>query len=404
MRWFLLFILQFHCLLASTKASPLGNSPVEDSVIANLTQNLFPRVRVGGGSAQSPKTTAELFLLNDGPGSCNGQTTVIDNWLKEIYLLHDAVEQTYADLDGRTAALLWYSFFGVPPRGTDSDLYRAIGGHISRVSQFLAGGGLVKPAKTGEMPRLFCSGEAGEYQNWDQPAKDQNSEPIVSSEDPLEYLILADVFPIWSQSFTGVAFWFESFKGYFLDNKDEDDLCAMFPDDGKRRYAVTAKPFSEYLLPENSQYARFGQANRHILLCPTAFSASQGSHSYPSLAQAVSAGEYPVYGQNDPSKALDKFLTFSATLYHELYHLTDENNTNDGGPTLEEIRANTVNTGPGGTATRADNARRLQNAHNPQSYVYLAMAAYMVQNPPQGKEPILYLGPGFVRDSDPWAR
>lgn len=133
MRWFLLFILQFHCLV-STKASSLGNNLVKDNGIVNLTQNLFPRVRVGGGSAQSPKATAELFLLHDGPGSCNGQITVIDNWLKEIYLLHDAVEQTYADLNGRTAALLWYSFFGVKPHATDTDLYRAIGGSYFSLS------------------------------------------------------------------------------------------------------------------------------------------------------------------------------------------------------------------------------------------------------------------------------
>ncbi|KAI1131230.1 hypothetical protein F5Y10DRAFT_234098 [Nemania abortiva] len=391
MQWLLTFILQSYCLFVAVNASPLGHSLTEDINTSNFTRLLFPRVRVGGGSGSGgdPKTTTELFLLDDFPGNCNGQTGTIDGWLEEIYLLHDAVVKAYA-YDSVALAYLWYVFFGVPPGNSNRPLWIAIGEHISRVSKFLAGGGLTNPAKDGENPRLFCSADAGTYQEWGQPTKDKNGEPVIFEEDPLEYLLLGDTFPSESQTENGRAFWFESFNGYGFDHKGREVLCSDMPDNkGRVRYATTGKPFSLFPPKTYGLTVAFGAANRHILLCPRTFSPFAGTHSYPSLLQAVSADNYPVAGQEDPDKALDRLLPISATLYHELYHLTDNNNTPDKFYSLQDI---------------VDGAQDfpMQAAHNPETYAMFATAAYVLQNPPDGVEAALYLSSFPVKASDPF--
>lgn len=126
------------------------------------------------------------------------------------------------------------------------------------------------------------------------------------------------------------AFWFESFKGYDFDYKGHDTLCHPAPEDGRKRYAKTARPTSSWppIIIPNAEF-EFGKANRHILFCPPAFTPDKGSHSYPSLAEVIDEDNYPIAGLRDPSQAIDKLLPVSATLYHELYHLTDADNTPD---------------------------------------------------------------------------
>lgn len=197
--------------------------------------------------------------------------------------------------------------------------------HIARVSEFLDGSGLRDPVVAGENPRVFCSADAGELVEWTQPVKDANGNAVEVSSDPLEYLTLEDVFAIQASKSGSHAFWMKSFNGYDIDFRGEETLCPGANTDGTLRYAKTS--VVPQALDEGVDFT-LGQANRHILFCPASFS-PDGAHSYPSIAEAVSEDNYPTAGTKTADVALDHLLPVSATLYHELYHLTDDNNTPD---------------------------------------------------------------------------
>lgn len=208
--------------------------------------------------------------------------------------------------------------------------------HISRVTKFLAGAGLANPQVAGENPRLFCGPEAGEHQPWSESVvKDHNGQDVVTERDPetqqpTEYLKLGTAFLNTVQDPNANAFWFSAFNGYDIDFKGETSLCPENPKDGKRRFAKTARPASSWppIFSDGADFT-FGRANRHILFCPTSFSPPTGFHSYPSLTKAVEEDNYPTAGLKDPDESLDKMMPVSSTMYHELYHLTDNDNTKD---------------------------------------------------------------------------
>ena len=135
-----------------------------------------------------------------------------------------------------------------------------------------------------------------------------------------------------------------------------------------------------------------GESNRHIILCPSVFGNDRGGHEYPSLQQAVSPENYPAVvfdGKDaDPNTSIDKLLTISSTLYHELYHLTDNTDTRDLSYRLTEI----FEAVHGTKEKKPTPDQRVQNCHNPESYVYMAMSAYMYFNKPEGKDRALYQG------------
>lgn len=210
-----------------------------------------------------------------------------------------------------------------------------ISDHIDRVTQFLSGGGLKGPQKNGERPRLFCSGDAFEIQDGSRAVRDENGKDVVTDKDettgePTDYLTIDKAFS--SQRAQGNnVFWVEGFKGY--DISKTTSMCPALVN-GKGRYGRTARPVSSGLFDYVNQHGetvkyKLGMANRHMVLCPPAFDVSTGAHSVPSLAE-VTAGRYPdpqARGAEDRNTGLDKFLTKGSTLYHELYHLTDNDNT-----------------------------------------------------------------------------
>jgi hypothetical protein len=296
--------------------------------------------------------------------------------------------------------------------------------HISRVTQFLAGAGLVNPQVAGENPRLFCGPEAGEHQPWaESVVKDHNAQDVVTERDPetqqpTEYLKLGTAFMNTVRDPNANAFWFSAFNGYDLDFKGETTLCPENPKDGKRRFAKTARPASSWpvIFSDDADFT-FGRANRHILFCPLSFSPPSGSHSYPSLTKAVEEDNYPTAGLKDANEALDKMMPVSSTMYHELYHLTDDDNTKDQACTyLTLLRGfflssihfrltacwtvdslNDIIRNAKGPSTRE------ANSHNPETYTLFATAAYLYLNAPADEEPCLYISGFPKKASNPFA-
>ncbi|KAL3477022.1 hypothetical protein BJX99DRAFT_257927 [Aspergillus californicus] len=163
-------------------------------------------------------------------------------------------------------------------------------------------------------------------------------------------------------------------NGYVFDASGQVRLCAKV-----NRIAATSRADtnagSEAGSPAGFTYATF---NRHVYFCDTAFEAKPGvAHGYKTLAEVVSSDNYPTKGSNTGPSAL---TSLSATLYHELFHLTDSDGTDSDGPgtgyyKASEIMALSWNKGWG----------PLLNA--PEPYVIFSMGAYIMQNSPSAERP-----------------
>ena len=193
-------------------------------------------------------------------------------------------------------------------------------GHTARVQQFLTGGGLRDPQVENEKPRLFCGAEMGVHQPWNAVLKD-NTGTIVEDED-WGALPIRAAYPKFIDTNCN-AFWVEAFKGYDIDCGGEETLCpARDADTQKVRHAKTANRVEKFEVDEKAGDFTLGLGNRHILFCPPVFNPGN-SHAVESLRTATSAANYPKAGEKDIDFSLDRYLTISATMYHELYHLTD---------------------------------------------------------------------------------
>ncbi|KAJ5541918.1 hypothetical protein N7461_007921 [Penicillium sp. DV-2018c] len=402
MRWSLAGLLPWLSLIHLANGFPLATDLLFDIEEQNLTKTLFPRVRdPGGGSGTTPKTISELFLLHDGGGSCKSKVDTLDGFLKEARQFHEVVQKAYAEPSGFNL-LLWHAWFGVQPGpgfkepATDSSnqaLWKTIGDHISRVAQFLSGGGLVNPQVPNENPRLFCGSGAAELQSLDQRVRDHEGKDVVTRRDPetdepIDYLKLGTLLAEVASHPDTRVFWFDSFKGYDVEGGGNSELC---PETG--RVAAVSRPKTSWrTLDEDGATFTYGLANRHMLLCPRSFDAEAGK-SHPIESLAASMANYPKAGVKDTATFLDKLLPVGSTFYHELYHLTDNDDTSDLTYKMGEI-----------LEYAADEFIRTKNAHNPETYVMFAMAAYLFQKAPSDKLPALYNGPYARSPEDPFSR
>ncbi|KAL2810287.1 hypothetical protein BJX63DRAFT_434452 [Aspergillus granulosus] len=111
-------------------------------------------------------------------------------------------------------------------------------------------------------------------------------------------------------------------------------------------------------------------------------------HGYATLADVVSSNNYPTAGaQTDPSA----LTSLSATLYHELFHLTDSDGTDSDGSGLGCYLASDIMGLSWGSRLRA-----LLNA--PEPYVFFSMGAYILQNSPSTATPPVFFGPpGWIQ-------
>ncbi|KAF2634389.1 hypothetical protein P280DRAFT_361918, partial [Massarina eburnea CBS 473.64] len=388
-------LLSLTWFLNTSQACPCGKRDNHhNATIIDRNQTFWRRVRTGtGGGSSALPTISDLFTVGDGstPGGCSDRKTLIDGWIEDALLLHDAVETAYDSFkSNRCLMLLWVQFFGIKFNNvagtvdTDDDvteiLWQSIGKRISSVSQFLAGAGLVGSVAPGN-PWMFCSEAAGEYTPFDQPIKDEDGSNIAKTVDQNgnpDLLTLREVFPVQASDPRIEAFYIEAFKGYDMDTNGYDTLCGK-----PSLYAVTARPLPNNIVEEHVDVVRY---NRHILFCPPTFSPGTGHpHSYPSLSQAVSSDHYP---GDKTGLMLDQYVPVSATFYHELWHLADPTGiTNDPYCKCFSLL-------PYYSLSAVLNAGSRQKGdtyRNPESFVFFAMAAYMYLHPPEGKDAVLFV-------------
>ncbi|KAJ8121085.1 hypothetical protein ONZ43_g2377 [Nemania bipapillata] len=419
MQWLISLLLASTWLFDSYTAWPLdAHEFIAESHVSNYNKTLMRRVRVGSGagSSGSPPKATDVFSLGDATtvGGCS--SALIDSWLEEAFLLHKAIETAYDSVQSDTRlAVFWIQYFGIKFNNdgtidTNDDLssilWKDVGNYISAVSQFLSGGGIPRAAVPGN-PWIFCSEDSGEYTPYNQPVK--NSEGSFAIIDkayneagelvPTELLTLDDVFIQEARNPDLNPFFIKATNSYTFDSNGYETLCGK-----PTLFATTGRPQNT---PDSFVYEQYevtlGLYNRHILFCPPTFHIladdpgyANAPHNYPSLAQAVSADNYPSGNPGDgtPVTQLDRLLPISATLYHELYHLTDSEELTTDDP-FNSIAVHLTNIGIKADLVDILKAGQLQigvTPKNPESYAFLAMAAYMYLNAPEGKEPVIFVG------------
>lgn len=193
------------------------------------------------------------------------------------------------------------------------------------------------------MPYLFCGDSFAQKQEWEYTAIDGTGAEMVKERDDNgnpTYYTIQEVYPNLKQmqlegeydpdptnTNKNIApFLVSRLNGYVFDASGKDELCAK-----PNRVAATSRSDtnagSEAGSPEGFTYATF---NRHVYFCDTTFVANPGApHGYENLADVVSSTNYPTTEAHTDPSAL---TSLSATLYHELFHLTDSDGSDSDGP------------------------------------------------------------------------
>ncbi|KAL6867811.1 hypothetical protein J3F83DRAFT_738148 [Trichoderma novae-zelandiae] len=397
-------------LVSTCEANPLKNYPfnsqdAHDADLDILNETLWRRVRVPGGTGgNAPPPVDQIFLF--GPdnmaGGCSGRKDGLQDWLDDSRRVHDAIEQLYGMVTKPSVSKLWETFFGIfmwinPSTNQyevdpgSRDRWNAIGDHIARVTQFLDGNGLREPVVAGEVPRIFCSGDAGQLVGWDTILKDENGDEVERGTDPVtgdkQYVSLRQVYASGANQY---VFWMSSFNGYWFTGAKPGQQISLCPDGG--RQAATARPS---VPPLRGLNVKLAQENRGIIVCPRAWQRTIGQpHGQPSLLQAVSGNSYPT-GDGSTGELLDRLTPMSLTLYHEIVHLTDYN-MQTSTPDQYDLGAILR------MAFSSNAADKTAVPHNPETYVHFGMAAYIYLNPPQGKDTILYVSGKSATETAVW--
>ncbi|KAF5869955.1 uncharacterized protein Bfra_010100 [Botrytis fragariae] len=371
-------------LLFSLFSLCIANLPdYRDASLLNSTRTLFGRVEISNPTVPVAPLTTNIFSIGSAStaGGCYSQTETIDDWLQEVVKLHNAVTKAYAnsydDAGSRLLFTAWMSIQWVYEYGeydrefSSESLWEKTGERLAAVSQLLNGGGLVD-SLTSAAPWIFCGDAFASKVPWDQPAKDRNGVEIAKEEDETgtitDYWTLGSLLPTLAAQSINVAYYIDALKSYMVESKPA--LC----DPNVGPYAVT----SRRSYTSTVQSVSIGTHDRFAYFCPRTFDPTGQAkpsdlHSVSSLSTSIT-----LIGQD-----LDRLLPLSATLYHELFHITDSD---------ESTRDPFYNLGAASSASLAGNSDVI---NNPESYVYLAMAAYVYQNPPAGADATLYLEAGL---------
>ncbi|KAJ5664209.1 hypothetical protein N7507_004940 [Penicillium longicatenatum] len=292
---------------------------------AYANSSLFRRV-----DYDTAPTTTEIFSTGTAgdDGICSkAQITTIDSFLEEVWLLHHAALTAYSehqtDLGYR---MLFTTYLGVGFDDEEVDDFSAgfmdsILDRLNAVSQFLYREGLIDPVTT-EKPYIFCGDAFATYAPWDQPAKDSSGNTIPDGTDDngdTVYIKVNQVFPEESRKAGWIAFWLSIFSAYTFDiGTSTSTMCSR-----SDRFAATSKASTQY----PAKLVTGGTYDRHTFLCDATFDPignGKQTHSIAELATIISYDGYPVEGNG---KGLDRYGTYSSTLYHEIIHLTDSAGT-----------------------------------------------------------------------------
>ncbi|OBT64726.1 hypothetical protein VE03_05912 [Pseudogymnoascus sp. 23342-1-I1] len=168
-------------------------------------------------------------------------------------------------------------------------------------------------------------------------------------------------------------------NGYVFDASGKNELCAK-----PNRVAATSRSDtnagSEAGSPKGFTYATF---NRHVYFYDTTFVANLGApHGYENLADVVSSSNYPTAGAKTDPSAL---TCISATLYHELFHLTDSDGSDSDGLGKGYYLAKNII-----PLSWNSHLKALLNAPEPNVF---SMGAYILQNSPSTATPPVFFGP-----------
>lgn len=146
-------------------------------------------------------------------------------------------------------------------------------------------------------------------------------------EVPVEYFTLDDMYPrvygIYKIKQKPHPFYIKALQSYDFYYFQKGTTPAVCPDG--LFYAVTTRPFDRGGAPLSvTSKVKLSPVIRHVIFCKLGFSPAPGRHSFKSLSDAVLPLNYPTGSPTaQKERNIEKFLTISSTLYHELYYLTD---------------------------------------------------------------------------------
>ncbi|RHZ66289.1 hypothetical protein CDV55_106939 [Aspergillus turcosus] len=333
-----------------------------------------------------------LFATGDAntQGGCYSSLATLNTYLGEARDMLSAAQTALAEWEDNInyqellMAYMGISFSKFGPGGVmtnDGELkFETVETRISNVASFLNGVTLSDPNGDDYTPHLWCSTQCGQSFEWDSSAFDSQGQPLeIPDTDPKEYYSISQAYgnlktksnrPFWLPDLNGYIF-FEGTKSYPVNedtNQPWTNMCAP-----PNAYAYTSKESALPRIPSLSSSV-FG---KNIFLCPKSFD-STGFHGLASLSNA----NYPTPGTK---KALDHFAPRSATLYHELFHLTVPDG--DSPDSFMEI-AEMIFASVKGSASQ-----KKQVVQNPESYVYFSLACWFYQNAPAGMNPVTFIPP-----------
>ncbi|KAL5046473.1 hypothetical protein BDW71DRAFT_207268 [Aspergillus fruticulosus] len=232
-----------------------------------------------------------------------------------------------------------------------------IGTRLEGVVTFLGGGALT--GGSNDKPYLFGGDSFAQKQSWQEC--DENGEPT-------SYYSIEEVYPNLRQmQLDGeldpdtintnkniVSFLVSKLKGYVFDVSGKDRLCV--------------------------------KVNRVVGTSRAENNAGTEARS-PAGFIAVNSKNYPTVGADTNPTVL---TSFSCTLYHELFHLTDAQGTNSDGLVGGYYLAKQIM-----GLSWNHNLKALLNA--PEPYVFFSMGAYILQNNLSAAKPVFLGPPGWIQ-------
>lgn len=200
---------------------------------------------------------------------------------------------------------------------------------LAAVTQFLEGS---FSFDGGQLPYLYCDDTFASPAEWDQPARDAAGNTIDNKDGGL--VTLSQLYPTTVKT-EAQAFYNTLLRGYKVISLLDPNgvlysgapfasICGKPGLQGLTSSAQSLNP-SPVLINTDGDTFTASPMRRHMLICSSQFSGGKmppatSSHAVGSLASIVESANYPTA---DSARGLDSYTTQGATLYHELFHLTD---------------------------------------------------------------------------------
>ncbi|KAK7961077.1 hypothetical protein PG988_012291 [Apiospora saccharicola] len=282
---------------------------------------------------------SSLFLIDDGPGGCTGQIDTLNFWLQEARELHSAILRAFKDAQGDVSLrLLWSTYLGLKFNPSTLELYPEVEDLQKIVEGYLS--------------RVTDFLDNGRLQD-----------PQKSNEKPRLFC-------------SGDSFRQVGWDSVLKDHNGEEVVDEIDTETGYVKYTA----LRDFFWKPSKQ-------GRSVWWSDTLMGYDFTTKHHPNICPP-----------EDPEDPDDKKPTYGMTA-HRIPKLKYKPPP-DGSTTSYDFTYNIVDIY---AATGSEDINKLKlNCRNPESYVFMAMAAYMYYNNPEGKERALYLGswPGRARNRD----